>query len=97
MKKEQKPLNFGMVGKAMGKLSTQYQMEASMISIIIILLGLIIMAIYMMFLDITGFMKIMIVINAVAGFIFLSSFLATQYQQYQSFIMAQKIQEDIFK
>ena len=87
-----------MIGKMMSGLSTQYQMEASMISLVIILIGMILLAVYtIFFIDLTLFMKIMLGINAVAGFVFLSSFFVTQYQQYLSFMAAQQIQEELFK
>jgi len=39
-------------------------------------------------------MKIMIGINSAAGFIFLSSFLITTFQQYQSYMDAQEFQKE---
>ena len=86
------------ISKMMSGLSTQYQMEASMISLVIILIGMTLIACYsIFFLNLNMFMRIMIGINSVAGFVFLSSFFITQYQQYKSFMSALEIQEEIFK
>ena len=86
------------IAKGMANLTTQYQMEASMLSLVIILIGMIIMGIYSIFFTgINTFLKIMVGINGLAGMVFLSSFLVTQYQQYQSFMVAQKFKEEFFK
>lgn len=83
------------ITRMMSGLSTQYQMEASMISLVIIMIGMIIIAVYtIFFLNLSNFMRIMVGINAVAGLVFLSSFLITQYQQYLSLLAALKIQEE---
>ena len=87
-----------LIAKGMANLTTQYQMEASMLSLVIILIGMIIIAVYtIFFLELNLFMNIMIGINAVAGFVFLTSFLVTQYQQYLSFMISQKFKEEFFK
>jgi len=85
------------MAKIMGKLTTQVQMEASMTSLVFILVGMMIMAVYMMFFtEVSLFVKIMTGLNMIAGFIFLSSFLTTSFQQYVSYMMAQEIQKDFF-
>lgn len=86
------------ISKMMSGLSTQYQMEASMISLVIILIGMTLIACYsIFFLNLNMFMRIMIGINSVAGFVFLSSFFITQFQQYKSFMSALEIQKEIFE
>src|SRR3990170_333334 len=73
------------VAKAMSKIDTKTQLEASMWSMTLILCGMILTGIYMTIY--TGFAlwyKIVIVINVLAGIVFMASFLITTFQTYQS-------------
>jgi len=80
------------LAEAMSKVDQRVQYEASMMSMVFILLGLIVMAVYMIFFtDFTTFMKVMVGINTVAGFIFLWSYLVTTYQQYLSYLEASEL------
>jgi hypothetical protein len=73
----------------MSKVSQRVQYESSMMSVLVILLGLIAMGIYTIFFtQMTTFMKVMVGINCGAGFMFLSSQLVTTYQQYLSYLEA---------
>lgn len=78
--------------KMMKGVSQRTQYEAEMLSLTFILVGLITMGIFTIFF--TGasvFFKVLIGVNAVAGFVFLSSRLVTSFQQYQQFLLAMGI------
>jgi len=83
------------MAKAMAKVSPRTQYEAAMMSIIFIICGLLIMAIYYPFTNATLFMKIFLPINSVCGIVLLSSYLVTTFQQYQSYLMAMGIMEEM--
>lgn len=71
------------MAKAMGKVSMQVQLESSMMSMAMIQIGMLLMAVYLIFFGESGWVyKGLILINLGAAFIFISSFLATTYQQY---------------
>jgi cellulose synthase/poly-beta-1,6-N-acetylglucosamine synthase-like glycosyltransferase len=82
------------VGSAMSKISPRTQYEASMMAMTFIMFGLLITTIYIWFTDVSLFLKIFTTFNSICGFVFLSSFLVTTFQQYQSFLMAMGIMED---
>lgn len=82
------------VGNAMSKISPRTQYEAAMMAMVFIMFGLLASCIFIWFTDLSLFMKIFTVFNALCGFVFLSSFLVTTFQQYQSFLMAMGIMED---
>lgn len=76
-------------------ISQRTQYEASMMSMVFILLGLIFMGIYVpFFTDIGVWTKIGIVVNMIAGVVFLLSYLVTTFQQYQSYLMVTGVIED---
>ncbi len=78
----------------MKKINMKTQYEASLLSISFILIGLITMAIYTVtFTELSGWAKFMISFNMFWGFIFLSSFLVTTYQQYVSYLETAKALE----
>lgn len=81
------------VGSAMAKISPRTQYEASMMAMIFIMLGLLVTTIYIWFTDLSLFLKIFTCFNSACGFVFLSSFLVTTFQQYQSYLMAMGIME----
>jgi hypothetical protein len=86
------------LAEAMSKVDQRVQYEASMMSMVFILTGLIVMAVYMIFFtEFTTFMKVMVGINTVAGFIFLWSYLVTTYQQYLSYLEAADVMLDVGK
>lgn len=75
------------LAEGMKNVSQRTQYEASLLSMIFIMIGLIIVCGYSIFFtSYSLFMKIMIGINTLAGFVFLSSFLITTFQQYTSFL-----------
>ena len=77
------------MAKLMASIDQRTQYEASMMSILFILLGIIIMGFYAVFFsEMSLFMKIMISVNTGAGFMFLFSNLVTTYQQYRSYLEA---------
>jgi len=79
----------------MKKVDMRTQYEASLLSISFILIGLIAMAIYTItFMEVSGWAKFMITFNMFWGFIFLSSFLVTNYQQYVSYMQTVKIMNE---
>jgi len=80
------------LGKMMKGVSQRTQYEAEMLSLAFILGGLIFMGVYTVFF--TGasvLIKIVVGINAVAGFVFLSSRLVTSFQQYNTYLAAMGI------
>jgi len=79
----------------MKKVSMRTQYEASMMSIAFILFGIIIMAGYVVFfLETNIFVKIMTSLNALAGFIFLSSNLIATFQQYRNYLAVVGVLKD---
>ena len=80
------------LAKAMLQISPRTQMEASMLSMVFILAGIIVFAV----LYITGgggttWMKIMAGVNALAAFVMLGSYIVTTFQQYHSYLKAQGV------
>ena len=74
------------LAKAMSKVSMRAQMESSMLSQFLLLIGLSIMVIYIIFSrDVGGFYKFMVIFNLLCGFLLISSYLVTTYQQYVSY------------
>jgi glucan phosphoethanolaminetransferase (alkaline phosphatase superfamily) len=80
----------------MKNIDMKTQLEASMMSMFLLLAGMMLMSIYT-FLYLTQGMvfKILLVFNLLAGFIFMSSFLVTTYQQYLSFMDAISLQNTV--
>jgi len=75
-------------------ISQRTQYEASLMSMIFILLGLIFMTIYIPFASgLSVVMKVAIVINGIAGFVFISSYLVTTFQQYQNYLIVMGVVE----
>ena len=92
MEKDKRYVFPNLMAEMMKKVSIRVQFESSMMSVIFILLGLIAIAIYSIFFTETAvFMKVMVAINCVAGFIFLSSMLVTTYQQYLSYLEVESL------
>ena len=62
----------------------------------ILIVGLIVSAIYVWFyIDFPTWYKIVLEINFAAGFLFMSSFLVTSFQQYRNYMEVQEFQNDI--
>lgn len=84
------------LAKGMMKVSMRTQMEASLLSMTFILVGMIIMALYIViFAEFTRFFKIMTVINMLAGVVFLSSYLITTFQQYKNHLLIMGVIEKL--
>ncbi len=89
--------------KMMKDVPMRTQLESSMISMSLILISLTLMAIYFLFFGGgTIPFRILLLINLFAGFLFISSFLLTTYQQYISYMQMmgfdpQKEREEVLK
>ena len=91
------------MAKMMKDVPMRTQLESSMISMSLILVSLTLMAIYFLFFG-SGTIpfKILLIVNLFAGFLFISSFLLTTYQQYISYMQMmgfdpQKEREEVLK
>lgn len=74
------------LAKAMSNVNMRTQMEASMLSQFLLVIGLTIMVVYMIFSrEMTGFYKFMVIFNLLCGWLLISSYLVTTYQQYVSY------------
>ena len=92
MDKDKRYIFPNIMAEMMKKIDTRVQYESYMMSLVSILIGLIILGVYYIFFaQVSTFMKVMIGINSVAGFIFLSSQLVTTYQQYLSYMEAKDL------
>ena len=89
-KKEKEKLKFifpDIMSKFMKKVDMRVQMESSMMSISLIMIGMITMVIYLSIYGQMGwFYKGLIIFNLLCGFVFISSFLVTTYHQYLSYM-----------
>lgn len=80
----------------MSKIDQRTQLEASMMSLSLILIGMVISVVYFTFyFDFPLWYKIVLVINGIAGVIFLWSFLVTTFQQYQSYLQIKEFQTEM--
>jgi len=88
-KKEKEKFSYvfpNVLAKAMSKVDMRAQLEASMLSQFLLLIGLSAMVLYIIFTRQTsGFYKFMIIFNLLCGWVLISSFLITTYQQYTSY------------
>ena len=76
----------------MKRIDDRTQMEASLLSMFFLLIGLILFAIYfVVFTNFSWWAKGMTLFNTVCGFIFLFSYLVTTFQQYQALMETQEI------
>ncbi len=83
------------MAKFMKKVDMRTQMEASMMSTILIMTGMTIMVIYLIIYGQMGLgYKSLIIFNLLCGFVFISSFLVTTYHQYLSFMEISGIDPD---
>ncbi len=75
------------MAKMMKNVSMQTQLESSMMSMSLIMIGMFLMAIYMTFyVAVSWVYKGLIFFNLGCAFLFISSFLVTTYQQYISYM-----------
>lgn len=91
------------MSKIMKEVPMRTQLESSLISMSLIMVSLTLMAIYLIFFGESSIAyKILILVNLFAGFLFISSFLVTTYQQYISHMQMmgydpQKEREEVLK
>ncbi len=77
------------LAKGMAKVSMRTQMEAGMMSQFLLLIGLSAMVLFIIFSQqTTGFYKFMVIFNLLCGWLLISSYLVTTYQQYVSYAEA---------
>ena len=81
------------VAQNLSKISQRTQYEASMMSMVFILGGLLFITIYILFMDFGFWFKVGMVVNGVAGMVFLWSYLVTTFQQYQTYLIAMGLME----
>ena len=92
-----------MVAKTMKNVPMRTQLESSMISMALIMCSLTLMVFYLLFFgEGTWPYRILLLVNLFAGFLFISSFLLTTYQQYISHMQMmgydpQKERADVLK
>ena len=95
-KKKNKYIFPNFLASAMGKLDLRVQLEASMMSMTLILIGLALSTFYMMvYVTFPLWYKITLIVNLLAAFVFLSSNLVTTYQQFQSYMEIKNFQDEI--
>jgi len=76
-----------LMAKMMKKVDMRTQMESSLLSMFMIMIGMTLMAIYLFFfIEGSLYYKGLIIFNLVCAFLFISSFLVTTYQQYISYM-----------
>lgn len=91
------------MSKIMKEVPMRTQLESSLISMSLIMVSLTLMAIYLLFFgEGSVAYKILLLVNLFAGFLFISSFLVTTYQQYISHMQMmgydpQKEREEVLK
>lgn len=98
---KKEPLSFvfpNIMAKVMKKIDMRSQLEASLLSMTMIIIGMFLMAVYLLFFgNLTIVYKCLILFNLFCAFIFISSFLVTTYQQYLSYMIMAGIDPDKHK
>ena len=80
------------LARGLGNMSMRTQLESSMMSIFLLLIGLTAMMFYMIFSQQSSILyKIIIIFNLLCGWVLMSSYLATTYMQYVSYMSAMGI------
>jgi hypothetical protein len=80
----------------MSKVDMRTQYEASMMSMSLIMVGLVVSGFYLwVYTMLPLWYKIFLMINVFAGIIFLSSFVITTYQQYITYMKALEFQKQM--
>lgn len=83
------------VAKQMKKIDTRTQLEASMMSMFLIMIGMTLFAFYSAFWgEQTLTFKILLIFNLICGWVLLGSYLVTTYQQYVSYMETMDIDPD---
>lgn len=86
------------LAQAMSKVDLRTQYEASMMSMSLMSIGLILTTIYAwVYLDLKLWFKIVMLINSAAGLVFLWSFVITTFQQYKNYMGILDFQKDDVK
>ena len=97
--KDKKKANYvfpNILADFMSKVDMRTQLEASMMSMSLILIGMFVSIFYMGFyIAFPLWYKITLIINLVAGLVFISSFIITTFQQYQSYLNAVEFQNEL--
>jgi|TARA_R100000750_G_scaffold3588_1_gene2933 hypothetical protein len=84
------------LANAMAKVDFRTQLEASMLSMTFMMVGLIVTSFYIaIYIDFQTWYKFFLVLNAFAGVIFMSSFLITTFQQYKNYMSTIKFQTEM--
>lgn len=84
------------LAKGMAKVDQRTQYEASMMSMTLISVGMVVTVIYfILYFDLKVWYKVILIINGVAGVIFMSSYLITTFQQYTSYMEALDFQNEM--
>ena len=82
------------LGEWMSNISQQVQYEASMLSMTLLMVGLILSGVYaVLYLPVPLWFKITTCINCLFGIVFMWSFIVTTYQQYLAYMDSVKLQE----
>lgn len=83
------------LGSFMSKVDMRTQLEASMLSMTLMMFGLIITVIYIfIYTDFQLWYKIFLILNGLAGVTFMSSFVITTFQQYRSYMEITEYQKE---
>ena len=94
-KKDKKTYNYCIpspLATLMSKVDDRTQMEASLLSMFFLLIGLLFFGVYFVgFTNFSWIAKITTGFNTICGFIFLFSYLVTTFQQYQALMETQAI------
>ena len=73
------------LGRAMAKVSMRAQLESAMLSQALLCIGMILMGVYMaLFMPQPLWFRISLLLNIICGFVLMSSYLVTTFQQYQN-------------
>lgn len=80
----------------MAKVDMRTQYEASMLSMTFIMGGIILSIIYLfVYVTLPLWYKIVLIVNLIAAFVFISSFLVTAYQQYKNLMDTLEFQKQM--
>ena len=98
MVEKKKKFNYifgNILGNALSKVDMRTQFEASMMSMTLILIGLVVTIIYLfIYAEFVLWYKIFLMINCLAGLVFIWSFLVTTFQQFQNYMEIKSFQDE---
>lgn len=84
------------LGKAMSKVDVQTQFEASLMSMTLMMIGLVVTGFYLVaYTNFALWYKIFLVINLLAGLVFFWSNLITQFQMFQNYMKVKQYNEKL--